>query len=171
MFFMFPPPTHTKTHTRKEEKQKSAKYQMISTRSGQRNRAAWGTKCENRKPDRSVQIGYKKRKHPRIFTHICTHICTALGRGIITRQWTLPDTHMIYICKYIYIYAFTIWVRILFYCLFYEPSNKIYICTIYYVDCRIGYTIFVQSLFVFTFAPFYNLNLAISSVGIFYFLF
>lgn len=159
-----PPHTHTHTNKRKEGKQKSAKYQMISTRSGQRNRAAWGTKCENRKPDRSVQIGYKKKKK-KTPTHFHTHICTALGRGIITRQWTLPDTHMIYISanivymnlrsefEYFSIVCFT--------------SQAIKYIFVYYVDCTIGYTIFVQSLFVFTFAPFYNFEFS----NLIYFLF
>lgn len=154
-FLCFHLHTYTHTNKRKEGKQKSTKYQMISTRSGQRNQAAWGTKCENRKPDRSVEIGYKKNK--KTPTHFHTHICTALGRGIITRQWTLPDTHMIYISanivymnlrsefEYFSIVCFT--------------SQAIKYIFVYYVDCKIGYTIFVQSLFVFTFAPFYNLIL------------
>lgn len=141
---------------------------MISTRSGHRNRAAWGTKCENRKPDRSVQIGYKKI-HPRIFTHTFEQ---PWGGVLSLDNELLPDIHQYksaYI--YIYIYEFTIWVRILFYCLFYEPSNKIYICILCRLYRRIGYTIFVQSLFVFAFAPFFDLILEISSEGIFYFLF
>lgn len=160
MFFMFPPPTHTHTQTngKKENKKvQNTRWSRPDLAREIKQHEAQSVKIVS--PTDQLRSAIKKKKTP---THFHTHICTALGRGIITRQWTLPDTHMIYISanivymnlrsefEYFSIVCFT--------------SQAIKYIFVYYVDCTIGYTIFVQSLFVFTFAPFYNLNLAISSI-------
>lgn len=102
---------------------------MISTRSGHRNRAAWGTKCENRKPDRSVQIGYKKI-HPRIFTHTFEQ---PWGGVLSLDNELLPDIHQ-YKSAYIYIYM-NLRSEFEYFSIVCFTSQAIKYIFVYYVDC------------------------------------
>lgn len=101
-------------------------------------------------------------------THAFSHTFAQPWGGVLSLDNELCQTHTWSISANIYMNLRSEFEYFSIVCF---TSQAIKYIFVYYVDCTIGYTIFVQSLFVFTFAPFYSLNLAISSVGIFYFLF